>query len=299
MNRTLASIALPLLASCILTSAACGAITLTPDGADAYERDRTASIDQLVSDLDSPKTLVRCAAVSELARRRAPEAADQIARLLSDKEQLVRLEAAISLVNLADQRGVPVLQDVVREPAKLGVLHSLRAAVALAECGYQDGMALASAYRNGKNWVTRRGAIDVLSRSKDDETAYAALQAGLQDKEPFVRGAAVDRAGDRTTPRSLELLKPLLKDEDHVIRQMVATAMGRMGLFDAIPLLIDALDTSDISQSISVAQALRKITGRVFPEGADETAERSKPDWAAWWAANSSRFPPGGRSVSH
>lgn len=87
----------------------------------------------------------------------------------------------------------------------------------------------------------RRNAVWALTRM-DDPTARAAVRVACADPSDSVRLTAVTSAGWWRDAEAGDQLKTLaVSDSMPAIRREAATAMGRIGNSDAVPILLEAL----------------------------------------------------------
>jgi len=261
-----------------------------------FERNKTRSEAEVVADLQNPDVLARAASIHELRRRKAANRADAIAALLQDKMHFVCIAAAEALVEMGDNRGLPLLRETVADP-KNEWPYSLSAAIVLAKRGYEDGIQLASECLSSPNWLVRCNAIDILSWSHDEDTAYAALNAGINDSDSNVRLHAVIRLGELGGRRGVEVLASACSDRDSIIRSIAVGELASTGMCDAIPVLIGMLSDSSPPVAHRASTRLTDLTGHI--ETADLSssagAQSAKDRWLAWWEANKGRYPAGGK----
>ncbi len=258
-----------------------------------YERNKTRSVEQIIADLRDSDPIVRSACSYELGRRKNKDAADSVAVLLTDKVLWVRVSAAIALVELEDNRGFPVLRSALAT-SKQDRLSALQAAVALAKRGQEDGMGLGTECLSDSSPLIRRYAIDILSRSRDEDIAFGALDKGVADADQAVASRALSRLGDIGGARSVEALAKAASRDDLFVRTAAIDALGRTAMCDAIPILIDL--TGDAAPFVRVranAHLLKLTEYRASPDRPNTGGTIGKADWLSWWEKNRAAFPLG------
>jgi len=247
--------------------------------------------EELLQMLDDESVLDRAAAASELGRRKATEAIQPLRLLLTDKSVVVQLDAATALLELGEMDAMPVLRDLL---AAVPLSTRLHAAEALARFGDESGLDLARAQLTSEFSARRDAAIRALAASKNDEVAYPALEAGLNDPNSLVRRTALYLLGKRPGKRSVELLGSVLSDPDRSIRLLTVAALANHGSRDAVPLLLDALEDRDLVMCGIAASALNRVTGEnkrtivLKPE----RARQLEMEWREWWEANKDKPLP-------
>ena len=146
---------------------------------------------------------------------------------LKSSSQKTRLEALNSLSNSKDERGVPVLIDILDDPDP----------------------------------VIRKEAVVLLGNHKDYR-AFLPLMKRLKDSELSVKIAVLDILARVKYKESLSYLLEMLKDENHQIRKYAAIALGESGNDRAIEYLKDARKkegTFSISMKMIIDKAIQKI----------------------------------------
>jgi putative membrane-bound dehydrogenase-like protein len=148
----------------------------------------------------------------------------------------------------ADPRGLKLAWDRLPAVKLTGLLDDPRWAVrdrAVRELAKQGEAALPvlrDAVASGKTVRLRRNAVWALNRIESG-AARAAVRAALADKEESVRLTAANVAGLQRDADAGSRLLALLKSDTPPVRREAATALGRLGKVDAVPVLFDALRT--------------------------------------------------------
>lgn len=112
--------------------------------------------------------------------------------------------------------------------------------------------------------------------------AAAALMAALDDPDPDVRACAVVALAELRPPEAVEPLVARLADPSPYVARLAADALARIGM-PAVPALIAALGSDDVSVRVGAARALWVIR----PEEAIPAlcAARDDPSaLVAWYA---------------
>jgi|GEM_PF-3078549 len=262
-----------------------------------FERNKTRTEAEIVADLGNDAAIVRSACVQELGRRDAVNRKDAVAELLTDGVEFVRLRAALVLVEMGDDRGLPVLRKTVAAEGA-PILHRMDAAIGLCKLGHDDGVAFAKQHLSSSNSLVRKEAVEVVSRSKDATAGYAALAGTAMDTNQSVRWGSVKRLGEMGSPRAVELLVAFSTDQDAVIRSAVARALVKTGMCDAVPVLLGMLSDASRSVAVDASAALTDLTGHAefdTPVSAYHAAAQGtlRDGWLAWWEQNKTNYPAG------
>jgi HEAT repeat protein len=183
-----------------------------------------ASFAELLADLKSPTAKTRLEAVGELAKSRRREAIEPLSALVRDPDARVRMEVV---------RAFRDLRDVSATPALLTSIADGDAKIREEAVG-----TLVEIYAERE----RSGTIDGFLQIFSDEYDRASVS-------PFTR---VD-------PAVFQGLAGLLRDEERVIRQDVAYALGILGATSEVPALVAALQDPDAGVRGAAATSLGKI----------------------------------------
>lgn len=168
---------------------------------------------------------------------------------------------------------------------------ALTAAAGLARAGDASGLELAkrvlSSY--GSVWELQL-ATDTVVGVGDQEAALAALQtaAGKTALGVWV----LHLIDEKPNAHYLKVLDILRQSPSAVVRTGVAITLGKTGLNDAIPMLVDMLSDRDSVIPGIVAKSLTKLTGHEWGKLRGAALISS---WTTWWESNRDRFPAGGR----
>jgi HEAT repeat protein len=251
------------------------------------------STDDLIVILQDKRDSWRSAAAQELGKRKSSAVIEPLRNLLKDELPFIKVDAAEALLELGDESGLPVLKEVltIGTPAT-----ALRAAAVLAKHGDNTGLALAKSELSSKYFTNRKRAINALNSSKDEDTAYATLQIGLQDSEHQVRMQSLHLLGKRGTLRSLRMIEPFLSNPDYSERAMALSSVAETRLWDGVPFFLNALADQEPSIRYIAASWLSLYAGQGPTDVSILKAENTpkvERQWREWWEANKSNHPSG------
>ncbi len=135
----------------------------------------------------------------------------------------------------------------------------------------------------------------------DDQNEFSGEISGLlrklQDEDPEVRYAALEKLSAMQDERLLPHLYPLLADPYEFTRFLAAHTFSEWDARPAVPHLVEALLDEVSFVREAAVRALRRITGQNFGyqhEGDDQAARDARrtayESWRMWWEANSAAF---------
>jgi HEAT repeat protein len=189
------------------------------------------------------------------------EVADALVMAASEKDQSIRAAAALALGKLnplppqALAKLVAIAKSDPRTDPRGAALRALAEAGPRAKSARSEIEALVNAkHRDGLELLAK---IALAAMDGDAAKAAAAVRAGLADKKPDVRAAAVGALVDLgPKPGDLPALTKLLKDRDEVTREAAVRCLGRLGTGakELIPVLGKML-ASDLSPPVRIAAA--------------------------------------------
>jgi hypothetical protein len=104
----------------------------------------------------------------------------------------------------------------------------------------------------------------------------------LKEQNFEVRQQAAMALGNINDPRAVEPLISILKDEHHFVRWMAVNSLGKIMDTRAVEPLIDSLDDEDSDIQRKAEEVLEKITGQ------DLGPDQEK--WKKWWDKNKDEF---------
>ncbi len=187
---------------------------------------------------DNPR--VRAAAALALGDMRSTRSIPKLTEALSDKDPVVVLSAAHSLLLLHDHQAYDVYYAVLtgQRKAGRGLIAQQRAKLddpkKLAVFGVETGLGFVpfggigvSAYKliskNGSDGI-RAAAAEVLAKDPDPESRSALIDA-LSDHSYPVRIAALKAIAMRGDPKLLKTIEPSMDDEKDTVQYVAAAAV--------------------------------------------------------------------------
>ena len=203
-----------------------------------------------------PAAIVRAEAATALGRRGEKSSTDLLAELLEDSDQSVQAKAAVALAQLGgDEPRARLSARYARagRSTRIAIVQALRAAaVPRAMAGMVSAEAAAlwdrhrKALEDGSSPERVAAALEV-GRSGRPE-AMTRLLALAQHSSPSIAPAAVRGLAEGADPSVAAPLAKLLGEKPPELRAAVCDALGRLGDFDAAPLLqAVALEASSAS----------------------------------------------------
>jgi HEAT repeat protein len=251
-----------------------------------------------VDGLQDRRDEVRQLSAAVLCKLRDKSAEQPLIEVLSDTNEMVRMEAARALGACGTaERSVPALAKLVDDPSVLvrtATANSLgafdgastteclikglsdpdwhvRAAAALSLRGRMNGeqraqisTILIPKLREDKFALVRDRSADSLT-SANDESAVQALVEAVVSGEREVSIHAGRSIINAKAVRALPLLEPHLNHPKPTVRQKIIEIYGALGGEAQIPAVMAALDDKNPMVQISAVQALRQIGSRADP----------------------------------
>ncbi len=212
------------------------ASTAMPDGSDKSDFVSTNP------ELEAAEAATAAEAVQEkLPEEKVKDEVEIQIDLLRDKDWFRRREAAITLGEMADERAVMPLIAALRD-SEWNVREASEDA--LAQIGSPAVEPLIKALRE---YQIRRYVIKILGRIKD-ERVLDPLMVQLRNEE--FKEYATDALVDVGLP-AVERLTAVINDKDKNVRKHAVLALGKIGIPEAVDLLIEA--TSDEEWEVRMA----------------------------------------------
>jgi HEAT repeat protein len=191
--------------------------------------------------LSEPKPQVRVAAAIALGELNARSAIPKLREALSDKEPIVVLAAAHSLLTMKDTTAYQVYYEILTGERKgskglvAGQLDTLRDPKKMALLGFQEGIgfvpfvgmgytAMRTVVKDDSSPV-RAAAARVLADDRDPDIDNALVQVAIGDKSQVVRTAALDALARRGNPEVIDRIAPALSDEKDSVKYTAAAAI--------------------------------------------------------------------------
>lgn len=191
--------------------------------------------------LDDSKYQVRVAAALALGQLHATSAIPKLKAALSDKEPVVVLAAAHSLLRMRDTDAYEVYYEILTGERKgskglvAGELDTLKDPKKMALLGFQEGIGFVPfagiGYSAIKTMVkddsspVRAAAAKVLANDSDSATEEVLVQAATTDKSELVRTAALDALGRRGNSSVISRIAPALADDRDSVKYTAAAVI--------------------------------------------------------------------------
>lgn len=245
----------------------------------------------MVEALDDPDATVRAAIVRALGRTGATAALLEVAAGLEDGDPEVRLQAVIALRQLAPYpRGLEVtLEPLLDDPDPAVRSHVAATLLHMGPNERAEAMLRAMTVGEGDGDIgVRMSALEALAYWGSDQ-AFELAVTGLKDPSPAVRRASATVVARIDSEACIVPLTYALGDEDELVRDAAATALGNIGL-PALDMVVAALGNAKIEDGALLAlQRLparsAEATVRNFASHQAETALRYHNLWlqcVAW-----------------
>ncbi|MBM3460874.1 MAG: hypothetical protein FJX76_02115 [Armatimonadetes bacterium] len=211
----------------------------------------------------------RVAAVDTLGKAGGEGADEALVLALHDPHALVVVAALRAAAAHKTEASAAILE-LWRNPTASEMVRAeaLRVLPALSAGGADEVRAAAT----DANWRYRRAAAQALA-SLGDITLVDAL---LADSDPRVRAAAAESLGD--SKGTAERLLRALADPDMVVRATAAEALGKRGDRNAVPLLIETLQSLSSAQDGEVMMAIVDALGEIRDPRAEDILVRLVAD---------------------
>lgn len=240
--------------------------------ADAAEADITADFKAVFRALlGDPHWEVRRVALDGLWEDEDAALIPVLVRLLqSDQSAEVRASAATSLGRFAL---LSELDELAPDTAK--TIHDT----------------LLATFHSEEELEVRRRALEAVSWMGGADVV-AAIEQAYQDDDERMTVSAVFAMGRSYDERWAAIVKKELKNPRPEIRYEAARAAGELELQDAVPTLLDMIDTRDVEIREAIIEALGKIGGQRALEALYELVQSSDEaiKWAALEALETARF---------
>ncbi|MED5465038.1 MAG: HEAT repeat domain-containing protein [Myxococcota bacterium] len=150
---------------------------------------------------------------------------EELIHLVQGAPFAVQLEAAITLSELQDPRGTPILLEALANRT-----FRLDAIRALGIMGDPSALPALQFWMNRRwaPWADRLQAAAALCMLKDDSAARY-LQARLSSRKKAERAAAIHFVGESKHPEALSLLLQIAENPDDPLRDVAARSLGILG----------------------------------------------------------------------
>jgi HEAT repeat protein len=234
----------------------------------------------VVGALDDEDPSVRVALLKALSSSRSSAALLDVASLLQDPDPEVRLQAIKTLADLAEypQGQKAFLRPLLSDPDTAVRCQAAGALLNIDPDPEAEAMLVALAQtesQTGEGIAGRIMALEALA-AYGGQNAYQIAVDGLRDPSPAIRRSSAKLIAQIDTEQCLVPLQITLGDEDALVRQAAAEALGRIGL-PALETTLQALNSPRLEEGALIAlQYLpaRRAASRI-QEYAEENIERA------------------------
>ncbi|OGQ23089.1 MAG: hypothetical protein A3I05_09735 [Deltaproteobacteria bacterium RIFCSPLOWO2_02_FULL_44_10] len=202
---------------------------------------------------------------------------------LNDPEKWVRGKIAESLGDVGgnDRRTVPALVSMLKDES-----HWVRVVVARALGRLKNKNAVLSLIHGLKHDKdgSVRGAIAASLGQIMDRRSFAVLVMSIRDQDDYVRLKAVQALSNFKGEKTIEFLKPVLKDSNGNIQLAAAISLVNLGYSEAIDIIVSHLqgkkpDPDDYRSNSLLRQAAEVLVQRGNPAFAKVLKEYGGEEW--------------------
>jgi HEAT repeat protein len=247
-------------------------------------------------------------------RRRTPTEADRaraqtLIVQLGDNSYRVRQKATEELIRL-EERALPLLMQVVKDPPDLEVRKRSELCIALIEKtkakfraqvpalarlialrrppGSTETILAYLPYLDDEGLIEElQQALNAMSRSSDKP--QPTLVKALTDQSWIQRAAAAQALCAGRRADQIEMVRKLLKDPEPAVRLKVAVALAGARDAEAVLALISLIGELPAEQAAQAEDYLSQLAGEASPDNLPENEDDHKgrsAAWSAWWQAH-------------
>ena len=201
----------------------------------------TRSVNLAIDALTDPKPQVRVAAAAALEDLHSRAAIPKLRATLSDKEPIVVLAAAHSLLTMKDDAAYQVYYEILTGERKgskglvAGELDTLKDPKKMAMLGFEEGIGFVPFGGIGYTTIrtvmkddsspVRATAAKVLAGDSDPDSDHALIHAAVADRNQLVRTAALEALARRGNPAVISRIVPALSDDKDSVQYTAAAAI--------------------------------------------------------------------------
>jgi len=217
-----------------------------------FKRPETAKIlEKLLKDQDRQ---VRAAAAEGLLQFDRIRDVEVVCAMLTDPDFGVQTKAVELLIKLKDPETVKYLVDALKDESE----YTRRSAVeVLNELADADSIKYLLNAIGDKDWWVRSRACDALASIGGPKVTNAALHL-IRDDDENIRRSAIEILNQTRDERAVKHLIAATKDKDWWVRERAADALADIGSTDALPALMDMLESDEKSLPAAL-RALGKL----------------------------------------
>lgn len=227
----------------------------------------------MIAALDDPDASVRAAILKAIGRSQEAPAMLEVAAALQDVDAEVRLQAVIALRQLAPYpRGLRAqLAPLLGDPAPAVRSHVAASLLSLGPDQQAESLLQAMTAGEGDIGLSARlSALEALVYW-GSERAFELAASGLKDPSPAVRRTSAIVMAQIDAEACLVPLTYALGDEDKIVREAVATALGHIGP-PAVKMVVAALGNSKMEDGALLA--LQRLPARSAARAVGDFAGR-------------------------
>ena len=218
--------------------------------------------DAMVEALGDPDASVRAAILKAIGRTEATPALLEVAARLQDQEPEVRLQAVITLRQLATYPGglKAGLEPLLDDPDAAVRSHAAATLLSLGPNERAETMlrTMTTGESEDGDVGVRISALEALAYW-GSEQAFEMAASGLNDQSPAVRRASATIMAHIDSEACLIPLTYALGDEDELVRDAVATALGNIGQ-PALDMVLVGLGNARMEDGVLLA--LQRLPAR-------------------------------------
>ena len=219
----------------------------------------------------------RGAALEALAKRRDPGTGSEILIRLAKADPVAKPWLLRALIGQGDKRARQALLDAAADADEVVRIQAL---VSLAQWGDTSAvpLLLKSATAKGEEQNAARSTLDVLP----DKSVDAALLERIASDTPAVRTEVIRAIGARRTPNSVEPLFTAAQDAEGAVRSEAFKSLALVAEFDALPralnLLLQAKEDRDRDPAIKTVVAIARKNDNVDARSAPVLSELERTE---------------------
>lgn len=202
--------------------------------------------------------------IHALGETSSPQVIEKLVYLLADEDEEVRRAASLALRKQPLQEIFDLLVECLESDNDL----LIRGALKVLQCISKETLPASP-----EAWISWHLAQEEVQR-EERRALKKTLLSSRDLKERLRAIGKTGRASDRKEDAFL-ILKPLLQDDNPIVRRAVVMALGNLSVRSSMPVLIDLLDDPDA--------AVRNISLPVLQSVSDQDFGPARSEWMKWW----------------